>query len=149
MKTRRHRVVLDVTFEKEMTELEATRNLRAVLHAEHVNDSLEAFFLHRVYLNRLEVKSFSRVVSALAEAPVAQGTPLTIEALADSLDAYWNGAIGSAHHSQDGMDVASVTAVGMQAVANQLREHIKPVECSHAHGISANDRCLACGKGMS
>lgn len=52
-------------------------------------------------------------------------TELTTEALVDALDCFWNAAIGSAHERQSGsaMDLASVLAEGVAAVAQRLREH--------------------------
>lgn len=52
------------------------------------------------------------------------GTLLTAAQLADALDCYWNAALDDAmtRQSQGAMDAASVTARGIAAVANRLRE---------------------------
>ncbi|WP_395623387.1 hypothetical protein [Sphingomonas daechungensis] len=47
--------------------------------------------------------------------------PLTAEVLADALDQFWGAAIGEFRRS--GGDPVACVCVGLQAVANRLREH--------------------------
>ena len=51
--------------------------------------------------------------------------PLTGAVLADALGCFWNAAIGEAHNRQGGMDVASIMAVGIAAIATRLTEDRK------------------------
>ena len=46
--------------------------------------------------------------------------PLTAEVMADALDHFWNAAISESHHNSNPV---GCMAVGIQAVANRLREH--------------------------
>ena len=52
----------------------------------------------------------------------SEAGPITKEDLADSLDCFWNAAIGEAHNRQAGMDVASILAEGINAVSIRLKE---------------------------
>ena len=49
--------------------------------------------------------------------------PLTADALGDAIECFWNAAISEAHARQStgAMDVASVSAVGMAAIAARLK----------------------------
>jgi len=79
-------------------------------------DLLEA---NNAYLQRAR-----EAEAALNALPPVQ--PLTGSALADALDCFWNAGIGEAHQrrSAEAMDVATVMAVGIAAVANRLKGDI-------------------------
>lgn len=71
----------------------------------------------------LDAKNHWRDRADAAEVAGRSSTvPLTGAVLADALGCFWNAAIGEAHTRQGGMDVASIMAVGIAAVAARLTE---------------------------
>ena len=89
---------------------------RATTHNKRVNELLEA---NNRYLDRARVAE-----AALAARPATEA--LTAATLADALSCFWNDAIGEAHQRQTAMsmDVATVMAVGLAAVARRLQGEI-------------------------
>lgn len=57
--------------------------------------------------------------------------PLTAEVLADALDCFWNAALGE---FRDNSNPVACVAVGIQAVANRLREHAAQADATEQKG---------------
>lgn len=89
---------------------------QATRHNKRVSELLEA---NNRYLDR------ARTAEAALAARPATGA-LTAATLADALNCFWNEAIGEAHQRQTAMsmDVATVMATGLAAVARRLQGEI-------------------------